>query len=277
LQKIHITRTHPKKKIMTEIIGNRFSFSSARSPTRTNPADPIVLVLEGNVGVGKSTTADLLTENLTAEKNLVAVKIEEPVELWAARQNPASESPLELFYSDKKRWGGEFQCLAFATRIQAIHDAFDKNPNADVYILDRSPFSDGIFMENLHADGDVTDVQMYMYRIWCKTWTRMVPLEFTHFVFLEADINENIARILKRNRGGEVPHKDSDNEEHGVTEKYLRKLGVEHDKLFEELKTPVKMGLSDRVKTLKINIDDDHRTDPIALKELCRKIHDFIL
>lgn len=59
------------------------------------------IVIDGNIGAGKTTQLDIL------EKNGYRVK-REPIEKW----------PLKLFYSDPERWGFLFQIIILQTLTQ---------------------------------------------------------------------------------------------------------------------------------------------------------------
>jgi deoxyadenosine/deoxycytidine kinase len=74
------------------------------------------IVIDGNIGSGKTTQLDILTN-----ENFQVVK--EPIEKW----------PLDLFYSDPERWGFLFQLIILQT-LQCL-------PTDDMVIYERCPLS----------------------------------------------------------------------------------------------------------------------------------------
>ena len=105
---------------------------------------PKVLVIEGEIGVGKSTLMEILkTFFATVYPNLKVCLIPEPVDRWVEM------GALQKFYEDKKGFAFPFQITTFSTRLDCVKDAFKACPDADIYIQERSIITDNlIFMEN---------------------------------------------------------------------------------------------------------------------------------
>lgn len=90
------------------------------------------IVIDGPIGAGKSTQVDILSREL----NISAVR--EPIDEW----------PLELFYSDPKRW-------AFLMQV-AVLNSFVKLRNTQG-IFERSPESTRcVFWRNMVVSGTAT-------------------------------------------------------------------------------------------------------------------------
>ena len=89
---------------------------------------PSTLIVEGNVGAGKSTFLKMLDRYLNAQLVL------EPHERW---QDINGDNLLEKFYTDTSRWAYTFQTYAFITRVWEQQSAL-KNCFSDVHILERS-------------------------------------------------------------------------------------------------------------------------------------------
>ena len=71
---------------------------------------PYTIVLEGNVGAGKSTFVDIISRN---DSRISPVP--EPVEAW---QNVSGTgvNMLDLMFKDGKRWSGTFQLVSTLSR-----------------------------------------------------------------------------------------------------------------------------------------------------------------
>ena len=69
-----------------------------------------LLILEGNIGAGKSTFLKILGEEFDLEI------VPEPTDKW---QKIGDDNLLNLFYKDTSRWAYTFQSYAFISRIHA--------------------------------------------------------------------------------------------------------------------------------------------------------------
>lgn len=110
----------------------------------------MIVVVEGNIGAGKTSFCQDLYEQLTAVEKRSVVFMKEPVERWT---NANGENLLKLFYEDKKRWAFTFQCLVLATTIQNESRAVRLSEEGHIVIMERSSFScKEIFSELLRVD-----------------------------------------------------------------------------------------------------------------------------
>ena len=113
-----------------------------------------------------------------------------------------STGVLQYFYEDIPNNCYEFQTYTYITRIQSVINEIYDNPYADIYILERSIWTDRyIFMELLK--NDVGDLRMKMYNQWCDMWALILPMRVDKWVFLDTSITESLSRITKRNRESE--------------------------------------------------------------------------
>lgn len=158
---------------------------------------PKVLVIEGNIGAGKSTLIEILASELSTQYPKI-VTVLEPVELWK------SSGALKDFYSDIEGKAYEFQTFAFSTRIIELREKWDKFPDADLYVIERSPYSDRyIFLEMLYQAGKLTDHQMMKFEYWWKVWIYLWPVKPTHVLHLNPGVPACQERTEKRQRVGE--------------------------------------------------------------------------
>ena len=156
---------------------------------------------------------------VSTTKVLKVKAIYEPVNMWT------STGVLQYFYEDIKNNCYEFQTYTYITRIQSVINEIYDNPDADVYILERSIWTDRyIFMELLK--NDIGDLRMTMYNQWCDMWALILPMRVDKWVFLDTSITESLSRITKRNRESE----DS------ISIDYQTKLYDKHIEFYNTLK-----------------------------------------
>jgi deoxyadenosine/deoxycytidine kinase len=186
--------------------------------------DRLLVLLEGNIGAGKTTVGNTL-----AESDLFGF-IEEPTSVW--REGFASNM-LELFYSDTRRWAFTFQICAFVTRAKTWHEVWQSTDHNRV-ILERSIYCDRyVFARNCYETGLFTEAE---YQLYCGMWDFMV----SHYVdepdailYLRTPADVCLERIVDRGR----------EEETGIPLEYLLQLEHLHDEwLMENPKTIILNG-----------------------------------
>jgi deoxyadenosine/deoxycytidine kinase len=120
--------------------------------------DRRMILLEGNIGAGKSTVGRTLKESGLFDF------IEEPVEAW---QDGFASNLLDAFYSDMERWAFTFQITAFVTRAKTWQEVLALTSHRRV-VLERSIFTDRyVFASNSHNLGGMTDVE---WQVYCGLW-----------------------------------------------------------------------------------------------------------
>lgn len=164
-------------------------------------AAPRVFIIEGEISVGKSFLVRALAEELERRGYRVQ-QILEPVDAWK------QIGILERFYADPARHGYGFQTYVYATRIEAILAGWEAGTaaGADVYLLERCPRSDQVFMA---LQADVVDpVETQMYRTWCRVHDRLLPpaldLERASIIYVQTSLEESMRRLQQRDRQGEI-------------------------------------------------------------------------
>ncbi len=154
---------------------------------------PIVIV-EGNIGAGKSTFLKIIGSRLNAQL------VYEPIHQW---QNIAGENLLEHFYKDAKRWGYTFQTYAFITRIMAQLEHSARN-NYPLQILERSVYSDRYcFAKNCFELGFMNALEWKLYQEWFAWLVENYAPKPDAFIYLKTDPEVCYERLLKRNRSEE--------------------------------------------------------------------------
>ena len=98
------------------------------------------IIIDGVIGAGKTTVISLIEKEINNETNkdgkLKVKAIYEPVKLWN------DTGVLQYFYKDIPKHCYEFQTYSFITRIESVIEDLYNNQDADVYILERSIWTD---------------------------------------------------------------------------------------------------------------------------------------
>lgn len=204
-------------------------------------AEPRIIIVESEIGGGKSTLLPALAAGL-ARRGYRAVVVEEPVGEW--------KGVLEKFYADPVRWAYSFQTLVYVTRICAIRRAFEgatclatnaapclatnAAPEKLVFVLERSPLTDEIFMELQR--GTVSDAEMDMYEVWRREFAPLLPFDLANasVLYLKPDLATCMRRVATRQRAGETESAES-GAESGVTLAYQARLRRAHEALLQGL------------------------------------------
>lgn len=177
------------------------------------------IVIDGVIGAGKTTLIKLIQED-NHNHPLKIKAIFEPVDLWN------KTGALQYFYKDIEKNCYEFQTYTFITRIGRVIDEIYDNPDADIYILERSIWTDRyIFMELLKET--VGEMRMIMYKQWCDMWSYIMPMRVDKWVLLDTSLQESLRRIEIRKRDGED----------GISIEYQTNLYNKHIEFYEKLKS----------------------------------------
>ena len=177
------------------------------------------IVIDGVIGAGKTTLIKLIQED-NHNHPLKIKAIFEPVDLWN------KTGALQYFYKDIEKNCYEFQTYTFITRIGRVIDEIYDNPDADIYILERSIWTDRyIFMELLKET--VGEMRMIMYKQWCDMWSYIMPMRVDKWVLLDTSLEESLRRIEIRKRDGED----------GISIEYQTNLYNKHIEFYEKLKS----------------------------------------
>jgi deoxyadenosine/deoxycytidine kinase len=168
------------------------------------------ILLEGNIGAGKSTVGKTLKASGLFDF------IEEPVVEW---KSGFASNMLDVFYRDMKRWAFTFQMVTFITRTKTWQEILSITDHPRV-ILERSIFTDRyVFALNLHRLGVINEDE---WQVYCRLWRFMADnndLEPDCILYLRTPAKECLQRIRQRGRG----------EEAGIALEYLEQLEALHD------------------------------------------------
>jgi deoxyadenosine/deoxycytidine kinase len=168
------------------------------------------LVIEGNIGAGKSTFVKIVGRYLNAQC------VFEPHERW---QNVGGENLLDYFYKDIKRWGYTFQTYAFVTRVLEQEQRARSN-TLPLQVLERSVYSDRYcFARNCFEMGLMSPLEWKLYQEWFSWLVDGYATKPDAFIYLRTDPAVCYERLRIRNRS----------EEQGVALEYLELLHNRHE------------------------------------------------
>jgi deoxyadenosine/deoxycytidine kinase len=172
--------------------------------------DRKMILLEGNIGAGKSTMGKILKTSGLFDF------IEEPVQAW---QEGFAANLLDAFYSDMERWAFTFQITAFVTRAKTWQEVLALTDHSRV-VLERSIFTDRyVFATNSHRLGGMTDAE---WQVYCGLWDFLATnycVEPECILYYRTPAEICVERMKTRGRSEEV----------GVSLEYLRQLEALHD------------------------------------------------
>ena len=154
------------------------------------------VAIAGNIGVGKSTLTQLLTDRLG----------------WEPVYEAVDENPyLADFYADMPRWSFHSQTFFLSRRLQ---QHFDLLQHGQSVVQDRSVYEDAeVFARNLYLQGHLSERDWHTYYDLFRTLTLLLqPPNLV--VYLKASVPALLDRIAQRGR----------DYEQGMAPAYLERL-----------------------------------------------------
>ena len=212
------------------------------------------IIIEGNIGVGKSTFAEILVEQIKAH-GFKAECLREP----ADGTNPY----LSDYYESPERYAFEMQTYLLSRRYEMTQKAAHGAMSGDGwFIMDRSYFGDLCFANVQKRDGFFDDRAYKTYVNLHNSMKMSIPMP-TCAIFLNASIDTCKKRIDKR-----LSERSGRQCESGISLHYLTELQEEINKMEIFIKT--------RCRTCRIDWNDDLTLSQIR-KEACNLVSDFVI
>lgn len=213
-------------------------------------------ILEGNIGVGKSTFLKLLKKHCPHIDVLT-----EPVEDWS--QENFGQSLLSNFYQDISRWAYTLETLTMVCRAEDhIREQNHENPYR---VLERSIYSGHYcFARNCFEGGHLTAVEWEVYNKLANIIVQRNCKPPLGFIYLKAEPTTCFERVQKRNRPSEK----------SLTMEYIIEIDKWHDRFLIE-----KKGISDALKAvpvLTLDCNDDFLENPQNMKNHVQQIESFL-
>ncbi len=178
------------------------------------------LIVDGIVGVGKTTLVEILSEelNLTPFYEISDEKVEDL---------------LRKFYSDGKRW-------SFTLQIYFLNKRFEQMKKAERdgrYVMDRSIYGDFLFARAQYESGMMSDLEWKVYKdVYDNLVEHVVPPRL--MVYLRCSVETAVKRLRKRGR----------DYEQNVDVKYWEKIRKLYEEMFKDYKESMLLVVdSDRI------------------------------
>lgn len=159
-----------------------------------------IITIEGNIGSGKSTLLENLSAHYKDDSKIVFLK--EPVCEWERIRDSAGVSMLQKFYEDQKKYSFSFQMMAYITRLAMMKSAIEKNPEAIIFVSERSLYTDKhVFAKMLYDMKNIEEVNYQIYTTWFDTFANDYSVESV--IYVKALPERCFERIKRRSRTGE--------------------------------------------------------------------------
>ena len=213
-------------------------------------------ILEGNIGAGKTTFLELLSQNIPEIKVHL-----EPKDNWTKKV--FGNSLLSNFYEAPKRWSYTMETLTMISRAQH-HLETQNNPNPFT-ITERSIYSGHYcFAVNGNENGFFTPIEWNIYNKWINFLINSKCQAPKGFIYLKASPEVCFSRIKKRNRLSEKE----------ITLTYIKQIEKQHEKFLIE-----KQNIFESIKNvpvLVLNSDEDFIKNNQALEKHIYKVKNFL-
>jgi deoxyadenosine/deoxycytidine kinase len=220
---------------------------------------PIVVVVDGIIGSGKSTIIRECLIPILTKKGWRVTEVREPVEIWR------KTGRLDDFYKNPSRRGFQFQTMVFHDRVaesQQKHQLY--KDSTDVFLLERSVFTDILFMQMLRESGTIEQGEYDDYlRLWTM-WEKVMPFKPDLFVYLKPDLKICMERLRERHRGEEL----------SVDIDYQCRLETKHDEFLG--KEFVAISDCHYVPRLLLKTNSNFRDDPEIQLELSEQLENAL-
>lgn len=178
---------------------------------------PRIFVLEGLPGSGKTSLIYALATELR-RRGVRVCCIFEPVSEWER------SGLLQAFYQDASRWAYALQTLIVQSMSQHVEACVAQQPDADVYLLERTPATGRVFMNTLLRSSTISMTEVALYESWGPIWlqlSRWLWRNWNHIqpIYLRTSAAEAFRRVLERARPAEGT----------INVDYLQQLRNSHD------------------------------------------------
>ena len=214
-------------------------------------------LLEGNIGVGKSTFLTILAQYCPE-----ITVIQEPVDHWSG--DAAGQSLLANFYQDPSRWTYTLETFTMLARVRD-HILHQRQTNP-LYIMERSVYSGHYcFAINGKARGAFTPIEWDIYSRWVDFLILKQCKPPRGFIYLQADPEVCAARVKVRERKGEE----------SVPLEYMRQIHDLHEKFMIS-----REGIDQRlaaVPVLTLDVSHDLTLDPERAADYAGRVRAFVL
>ena len=214
-------------------------------------------LVEGNVGVGKSTLLSLITQKLPHIQVVF-----ESVDAWSSPDT--KDSLLTHFYQDTRRWSYTMETFTMFTRIK--EHLREQETNNPFKIMERSLYSGHYcFAKNGYLQGCMSEVEWSLYSQWFSFLIERSCKNPNGFIYLKADPKICFERTAKRNRSGEE----------NIPLAYFEQIHEQHENFLVKKKNI--LGSLQDIPVLVLDACHEFEKDEAVLHEYLQKIQDFMM
>ena len=213
-------------------------------------------IVEGNIGVGKSTFLGLIKEHCP-EVDIVF----EPLNDWD--KNISGQTLLDNFYKKPKRWSYTMETF---TMFRRVKDYVKEQKHNDPYrILERSIYSGHYcFAYNGYEEGYFTKQEWEVYNLWVTFLIQKRCTPPLGFIYLQASPDVCLNRIRKRDRACE---KDLKIDLLNKLDHYHSRFLVKKEDVFPELKS---------IPVLVLDCNNEFEANTEQMKDHISKVKSFL-
>ncbi len=214
-----------------------------------------MFILEGNIGTGKSTFLELISQNIP-----YITPAQEIIDQWATK--PTGHELLKNFYEQTERWAFTMELQTLQHRVQ---DHLYQQNQTSFTLMERSVYSGYYcFAKNGFQQGFLTPMEWHIYNAWFSFITNQKCKAPHGFIYLQADPEVSYKRSIKRNREAEET----------LSKKYLEQIHEQHENFLIH-KKDILPELA-QVPVLVLNCNTDFITDIKTRQHHINAIKDFI-
>jgi deoxyadenosine/deoxycytidine kinase len=175
-----------------------------------------VIVIQGNIGSGKSTWVNHLKEKYINRPDICF--LQEPVNEWLSIKDANGVNALEHYYNDQQKYAFMFQMMAYISRLTILKRAIESNLYR-IIITERCLFTDrNVFCKMLYDDGLIDIIGYQIYNKWFDEFMNIGAVHYKH-IYLRTDPVVSKMRVDKRARKEET-----------IPLEYLVKCHTYHDR-----------------------------------------------
>ena len=212
-------------------------------------------IVEGNIGVGKSTFLKLIQTDFPS----ISV-VFEPLHNWQSQVY--GQSILQNFYAEPQRWAYTMETLAMACRVQ---EHLKEQQNTYPFrLMERSIYSGHyVFATNDYKNGFLSSLEWNIYLEWFNFLVTGHCKPPSGFIYLRVAPEIAHQRLQKRNRSSEK----------GISLEYIRQIHECHEaflidkqQLLPELKN---------VPVLILDCTKEFENDPVEFAKHAQALQEF--
>jgi deoxyadenosine/deoxycytidine kinase len=224
---------------------------------------PLIVSIEGNIGIGKSTLLNNLELSYKLKGITGIIILREPEEEWNLICDQNNESILSKFYKNPEKYSFAFQILVLKTMVDQLLKTIVENPNCEIIICERSILSSyHVFAKMLYDFTLMNEIEYKIYQsVYDTTYKNNSQIIQQKIIYLNCPPEKCYERIKKRNRKGEE----------NIDLDYLKKCNDYHESWLndENDKTIMKMNMDSSIEY------DLRNKENIGFKWI-EQINDFI-